>query len=98
VNYGAIGAVIGHEISHSFDDQGRKIDAKGAITDWWTRAGRRPLRSGGQSLRRAICKIRSRARIVHQSGLTMGENIADLAGLQVALVPITSRWAASRLR
>src|SRR4029453_4496553 len=38
VNYGAIGAVIGHEISHGFDDQGRKIDATGAVRDWWTKA------------------------------------------------------------
>ena len=36
VNYGAIGAVIGHEISHGFDDQGRKFDATGAVRDWWT--------------------------------------------------------------
>ena len=38
VNYGAIGAIIGHEISHGFDDQGRKIDATGAVRDWWTKA------------------------------------------------------------
>ena len=38
MNYGAIGAVIGHEISHGFDDQGRKIDATGAVRDWWTKA------------------------------------------------------------
>ena len=38
VNYGAIGAIIGHEIMHGFDDQGRKIDEKGAIRDWWTKA------------------------------------------------------------
>src|SRR3546814_3630235 len=40
VNYGAIGAVIGHEISHGFDDQGRKIDASGAVRDWWTKQDR----------------------------------------------------------
>ena len=43
VNYGAIGAVIGHEISHGFDDQGRKFDGKGVLRDWWTADGRGAL-------------------------------------------------------
>ena len=66
VNYGAIGAVIGHEISHGFDDQGRKIDATGAVRDWWTRGGRQALRCRGQGVRRAVCDVRGRARRVHQ--------------------------------
>ena len=86
VNYGAIGAVIGHEISHGFDDQGRKIDATGAVRDWWTAERRQALRR-----RRPKSSARSTTRYeplpgTHINGeLTMGENIADFAGLQVAL-------------
>ena len=85
VNYGAIGVVIGHEISHSFDDQGRKIDAEGRIRDWWTTAdGERfnaeAKRFGAQY---AAFEVVPGAHINPE--LTMGENIADFAGLQVAL-------------
>lgn len=90
VNYGGIGAVIGHEISHHFDDQGRKYDPTGKLADWWTPAdverfkvftdklvaqydGYQPIKAengaGAQNI---------------QGGLTLGENIADLAGLTVA--------------
>ncbi len=84
VNYGAIGAVIGHEISHHFDDQGRKFDMNGNLSDWWTK----------EDVARfdALAK-----RVVDQYGsyeplpgkkvngeLTLGENIADLAGVTIA--------------
>ncbi len=85
VNYGAIGVVIGHEISHSFDDQGRKIDAQGRVRDWWTPAdGERfkeeAKRFGAQY---AAFEVVPGAHI--NPDLTMGENIADFAGLNVAL-------------
>ena len=85
VNYGAIGAVIGHEISHGFDDQGRKFDAKGRLTDWWTaQDAERFVKSskdyGAQYERFPILEG------AHIKGdLTMGENIADLAGVLAAL-------------
>ncbi len=52
VNYGAIGVVIGHELTHGFDDQGRKYDADGNLKDWWTAAGRQGLRGA----RRLHCR------------------------------------------
>jgi endothelin-converting enzyme/putative endopeptidase len=84
VNYGAIGAVIGHEIGHGFDDQGRRFDEKGKISDWWTptadaRFSERATRLGGQyNTYEPIPGL-------HVNGeLTMGENIGDLGGMQMA--------------
>lgn len=83
-NYGAIGAVIGHEIGHGFDDQGRKSDGDGNLRDWWTPADAkafeaRTTRLGAQY--DAINPIDS----LHINGqLTMGENIGDLSGLAQA--------------
>ncbi len=54
VNYGAIGVVIGHEISHGFDDQGRKIDADGKVRDWWTAEDAERFDAEGEEVRRAI--------------------------------------------
>ena len=85
VNYGAIGAVIGHEITHGFDDQGRKVDGNGVLRDWWTAED--------------ATKFEARAKVFgaqydatfplpgqHVNGeATMGENIADLGGLLMAL-------------
>ncbi|MGV1683526.1 M13 family metallopeptidase [Sphingopyxis sp. NJF-3] len=84
VNYGAIGAVIGHEITHGFDDQGRKIDASGAVRDWWTKedAARFEAQAKGFGAQYATYEAAPGAFI--NPGLTMGENIADLAGLEVA--------------
>ena len=84
VNYGAIGAVIGHEIGHGFDDQGRRFDEKGRIRDWWTktadeRFSERASRLGAQY------DTYSPIEGLNVSGeLTMGENIGDLGGLQMA--------------
>lgn len=84
VNYGAIGAVIGHEISHGFDDQGRKIDASGAVRDWWTKedAARFEAQAKGFGAQYATYEAAPGAFI--NPDLTMGENLADLAGLEVA--------------
>ncbi len=84
VNYGAIGAVIGHEITHGFDDQGRKIDASGAVRDWWTKedAARFDSQAKGFGAQYATYEAAPGAFI--NPDLTMGENLADLAGLEVA--------------
>src|SRR5262249_47281326 len=84
VNYGAIGSVIGHEISHGFDDQGRKIDATGAIRDWWTKAD--ADRYDAEATRFAAqYNAYEPVPGMHINGqLTMGENIADFAGLLIA--------------
>ena len=84
VNYGAIGAVIGHEITHGFDDQGSHFDAQGALRDWWTDEDR------SEFDRRAAVLVEqfdgfAVADDLHVNGrLTLGENIADLGGLTIA--------------
>ncbi|MGN6500185.1 MAG: M13 family metallopeptidase [Tsuneonella sp.] len=85
VNYGAIGAVIGHEISHGFDDQGRKIDASGAIRDWWTAEDAKRFEEQSKVFGDQYAKYEAVPGMFINPKLTMGENIADFAGLQVAL-------------
>ena len=84
VNYGAIGAVIGHEITHGFDDQGSHFDADGALRDWWTEADRAEFDRRAQVL---VEQFDGYAVVddLHVNGrLTLGENIADLGGLTIA--------------
>ncbi|MEQ1929309.1 MAG: M13 family metallopeptidase [Parvularculaceae bacterium] len=84
VNYGGIGAVIGHEIGHGFDDQGRRFDEKGRIRDWWTKAANDAFQGRADKLG---AQYDSYEPIPggHISGkLTMGENIGDLGGIQMA--------------
>ncbi|WP_419818005.1 M13 family metallopeptidase [Glaciibacter flavus] len=85
-NYGAIGAVIGHEIGHGFDDQGSKFDGDGRLTDWWTEADRAAFDERTASL---IAQYDALAPLQvpdhHVNGaLTIGENIGDLGGLAIA--------------
>jgi putative endopeptidase len=84
VNYGGIGAVIGHEMSHQFDDQGAKYDLHGNLVDWWTPADAKNFQA---RLDKYEAQINSYEPLpgMHVNGkLTMGENVADLAGLTVA--------------
>ncbi|SFS10093.1 M13 family metallopeptidase [Sphingomonas jatrophae] len=84
VNYGGIGAVIGHEISHHFDDQGRKYDATGTLTDWWTPADVSRFKALTD---RFVAQVNAYEPIPGQhvqGALTLGENIGDLAGLTIA--------------
>ena len=85
VNYGAIGAIIGHEISHGFDDQGRKIDATGKLRDWWTAEDAKRFDAQADVLGKQYDAYEPVPGAHINGKLTMGENIADLAGLQVAL-------------
>jgi putative endopeptidase len=85
VNYGAIGAVIGHEITHGFDDRGSHFDAKGALREWWTEADRAEFDRRAQVLVEQFGTFEV-ADDLHVNGrLTLGENIADLGGLSIAL-------------
>jgi putative endopeptidase len=84
VNYGAIGAVIGHEIIHGFDDQGRKIDSTGALKDWWTPADAQRFEAQATVFGEQYAKYEAAPGAFINPKLTMGENIADLAGLEVA--------------
>jgi putative endopeptidase len=87
VNYGAIGGVIGHEISHGFDDQGRKSDGNGVLRDWWTAADAAKFqvqadRLGAQYEAYDFVDLPN----MHINGkATMGENIGDLGGISIAL-------------
>jgi putative endopeptidase len=91
VNYGAIGMVVGHELTHGFDDEGRKFDAEGSLRDWWTPS------VGREFDRRAACLVdqfqgyRAEGEVKVDGRLTLGENIADLGGLKLAL----AAWRAS---
>ena len=85
VNYGAIGAIIGHEISHGFDDQGRKVDAAGNVHDWWTPADASRFEAEASVFGAEYAAFEPLPGAHLNPGQTMGENIADLAGLQAAL-------------
>jgi predicted metalloendopeptidase len=81
VNYGGIGAVIGHEIGHGFDDQGRKSDGDGNLRDWWTPADARAFEDRTARLGAQYEAITPVDDIKINGALTMGENVGDLSGL-----------------
>jgi len=85
-NYGAIGAVIGHEIGHGFDDQGSKYDGDGRLTDWWTPEDRTAFEERTKSLIEQYSALAPRQVPDHHvnGALTIGENIGDLGGLSIA--------------
>ncbi|WP_312598777.1 M13-type metalloendopeptidase [Brevundimonas sp.] len=85
VNYGGIGAVIGHEITHGFDDQGRKSDGDGVLRDWWTPEDAARFEERAKVLGSIYDKLEPIPGVHVNGELTMGENIADLGGLLLAL-------------
>jgi len=85
VNYGAIGAVIGHEISHGFDDQGSKYDGKGVFQDWWTKDDRAAFDKRTAALVAQYDAFEPLPGLHVIGKNTLGENIADNAGLAIAL-------------
>ncbi|HLO20642.1 MAG TPA: M13 family metallopeptidase [Sphingomicrobium sp.] len=84
VNYGAAGAIIGHEIMHGFDDQGRKIDENGAVRDWWTKDDAARFKVLTDALGSQYSSYEAAPGIFINGALTMGENIGDMSGLEVA--------------
>jgi putative endopeptidase len=84
VNYGAAGAIIGHEIMHGFDDQGRKIDENGAVRDWWTKEDAARFKTLTDALGKQYSSYEAAPGIFINGALTMGENIGDMSGLEVA--------------
>jgi len=84
VNYGAIGGIIGHEISHGFDDTGALFDAHGNLKDWWTPQDMAHFKASGEALSAQYSAYRPFPDLAVNGELTLGENIADLAGLAVA--------------
>ncbi len=85
VNYGGIGAVIAHEISHGFDDQGSKYDGTGALANWWTADDRRNFEARAAMLVRQYDSYEPLPGDFIRGKATLGENIADVAGLSIAL-------------
>ena len=84
-NYGAIGGVIGHELTHGFDDQGRTIDAAGALRDWWTPRDAAEFKRRAKILGDQYARFEPVPGVHIKPELTMGENIADLGGLTLGL-------------
>ena len=85
MNYGGIGAVIGHEISHGFDDQGSKYDGKGVFQDWWTKEDRANFDAKTAALVKQYDAFEPLPGLHVIGANTLGENIADNAGIAIAL-------------
>jgi putative endopeptidase len=84
VNYGAVGAVIGHEMTHGFDDQGRQFDENGNLSDWWTPADAAAFKTRAQCIVDEFSGFESAPGTHLQGRLVQGEAIADLGGLTIA--------------
>ncbi|MBQ1408934.1 MAG: M13 family metallopeptidase, partial [Bacteroidales bacterium] len=101
-NYGAIGVVIGHELTHGFDDQGRKYDEKGNLNDWWTAEDAANFDNNKQVLVDAfnacIALDDPELGLIHGDGeLTLGENIADNGGLHVSYLAMQNAMNAGQV-
>ncbi|QTD55336.1 M13 family metallopeptidase [Parasphingorhabdus cellanae] len=86
VNYGSIGGIIGHEISHAFDDEGARYDAKGMLRNWWSEGDQKAFQAVGERLAEQFdryCPFDNGATCVNGQ-LTLGENLADLGGVALA--------------
>ncbi|MEI8289704.1 MAG: M13 family metallopeptidase [Verrucomicrobiota bacterium] len=84
VNYGGIGVVIGHEITHGYDDQGRKYDADGNLNDWWTEADGKAFEARSQKMVEEFNGFEVLPGLRVNGQLTLGENLADLGGVSIA--------------
>ena len=85
LNYGAIGAVIGHEMTHGYDDQGSQFDAQGNYKNWWSDADKKDFKSRTDKLVKQFDDYIAIDNLHVKGALTLGENIADLGGLNVSL-------------
>ena len=94
VNYGAICMVIGHEITHGFDDEGRKFDAQGNLRDWWTPADAKAYEERGQCISDEYTQEIPEAGVKQNGHLTQGEDTADNGGLRLAFMALGNRLQA----
>ena len=92
VNYGAIGVVIGHEMTHGFDDQGRQYDKEGNLRDWWTSEDAARFTARAQVLTNEFNGFNVLDSIPANGALTLGENIADLGGLNISYTALQKAW------
>ena len=88
VNYGGIGAVIGHEITHGFDDSGRRFDAKGNLQDWWTAEDAKEYERRASCIADQYSEYVAVGDVKVNGKLTLGENVADNGGLRVAYLAL----------
>ena len=93
VNFGGAGAVIGHELTHGFDDQGRQFDARGNLKDWWTAADGKSFTDRAQCLVDEYSSFTAVDDVKLNGKLTLGENTADNGGLRIALMAYLTRTA-----
>ncbi len=91
INYGAIGVVIGHEISHGFDDQGAQYDAQGRLANWWTPEDLKKFQARGQCVVDQFDGYFIEPGIHHNGKLVLGESIGDLAGREDRLPRVPDR-------
>jgi predicted metalloendopeptidase len=84
VNYGGIGMVIGHEITHHFDDRGRQYDGQGRLKDWWTAADAAAYKARAERVVALYGGYRPLPEMSINGQLTLGENISDMSGLPIA--------------
>jgi putative endopeptidase len=94
VNYGAIGAVIGHEITHGFDDEGRKFDGNGNLRDWWTPADAKAYDERGSCIAQEYTQDVPEAGVKQDGHLTQGEDTADNGGVHIALLALENKFKA----
>jgi endothelin-converting enzyme/putative endopeptidase len=97
INYGAIGAVIGHELTHGFDDEGSQFDAKGNLNDWWTAADRKSFDEREQCFVNEYSSFELKGGVHMNGKLTLGENTADNGGLRLAWVALMNDLAGKTL-
>ncbi len=88
VNYGAIGAVIGHELTHGFDDQGRRFDADGNLKDWWTEEDAKAFEERADCFVQQYGSYKAIDEVGLNGRLTLGENVADNGGLRIAFLAL----------
>ncbi|MGH9498764.1 MAG: M13 family metallopeptidase [Terriglobales bacterium] len=94
VNYGAIGMVVGHEITHGFDDQGRKFDAHGNLRDWWTEADAKAYDQRDECIADEYTQEVPEAGVKQNGHLTQGEDTADNGGMRIAFMALTNKLEA----
>ena len=85
INYGAIGVVIGHELTHGFDDEGRRYDSKGLLRDWWTETDARNFRQQADRLAQQYATFEPLPGMHVNGPLTLGEDLADTGGIAISL-------------
>lgn len=93
VNYGAIGAVIGHELTHGFDDEGGRFDAKGNLEDWWTPADKKAFDERTECMAKQYSEYEATPDLKLNGKLTLGENVADNGGLRIAYMALLDTLA-----